>query len=152
MSHFKVPANHATLTRLLAGSPAYLRPIIAAVRDHGVTLGFAEGQAPVKVQSDGPAIVVIGDDFKNAALGPTAFHQESILSFLDRCAAAVIVACEPLPAAYLSAANDAVLRRQNVLIVETRIEQERAWQKFIEGRRPTIRILVATVKPAGGVN
>jgi hypothetical protein len=152
MSYFEAPANYITLTRLLADSPVYLKPLIAAVRDHDVSLGFVEGKAPIKMRSDGPAIVVIGDDFENASLGPAAFHQESVLEFVDRCASAVIVSCEPLPAAYLSAANDAILRRQNVLLVETRVEHELAWEKLIESRRPTIRILVATVKPPGGVN
>jgi hypothetical protein len=39
------------------------------------------------------------------------------------------------------------MSRQNVLNVETRIEPELAWERFIENRRRAIRILVATVRP-----
>jgi hypothetical protein len=39
------------------------------------------------------------------------------------------------------------MSRQNVLNVETRIEPELAWERFIENRRRAIRILVATARP-----
>jgi hypothetical protein len=83
MSPIDAPANRATLTRLIAASPEYMRPIIAAVRDHGVTLGFLQGRAPIQVRRNSPAIVVVGDDF-DKALGPTAFHQEALLELDQR--------------------------------------------------------------------
>jgi hypothetical protein len=83
--------------------------------------------------------------------GPKAFHQESLFRFVARCRGAVIVACEPVPVAYGSAARTAAELRQDVIIVETRPEHEADWKAALDAINPNLGYILCGVKPTGGV-
>jgi hypothetical protein len=97
-----------------------------------------------------PNIVIVGDDMHEAK-GPAAFHRKSLVRFIKRASGAVIVSCAPLPAAYEAAATNAALFRQDILIVETRLQFEPAWKTFVEFHHPGIALLLCTVEPQRGV-
>jgi hypothetical protein len=138
-------------TRVIEHGPEHLRPVMQAARDHGVGIcvvpqGIERFDLPRKL----PNIVIIGDDLHEAK-GPDAFHRKSVVRFIKRASGAVIVSCAPLPAAYAAAATNAALFRQDILIIETRLQFEPAWKTFIETYHPGIALLLCTVKPQGGV-
>ena len=143
-------AGREALDHSLARAPAHLKAPLLAVRDEGVRFLFvAQGPGAFDVPKDRPAIVLIGDDL-HATLGPDAFHKRALRRYVERCKAAVIVACEPIPEAYSQAASWAVLKREDVLIVETRPEREAEWFDYIRlVASPGVKVLVATVPPAG---
>lgn len=131
--------------------PAHLRPIMMAVRDCGVSLGIiGQDAGPFSPPDNRPSILIIGDDLFTAE-GPTAFHAKSLHRYFKRCRAAVIVSCEPMAAAYASAAAVASLGR-DVVIIETRIECEEAWRQRLLASNPKVSLLVATVRPEGGIH
>lgn len=143
-------AGRDALDHALALAPTHLSYPLRAVRDEGCAYIFvAQGRSRFSVPEDRPAIVLIGDDL-HAALGPPGFHARSLKRYLARCRAAVIVSCEPLPSAYHNAVSWAVLRREDVLIVETRPEKEADWLDRVRAEAPKdIAILMATVPPEG---
>ena len=97
-----------------------------------------------------PNIVIVGDDMHEAK-GPDAFHRKSLVRFIKRARGAVIVSSAPVTAAYAAAASNAALFRQDIVIIETRLEFEPAWKTFIENHHPGIALLLCTVKSQGGV-
>ena len=142
------------LTVALKNLPDYIKPIILAYRDHKISVAgvmYGNKKEPVNLPHDGPCILIVCDDF-DSPLGPDGFHQDSLRQFIGRCGQAVVVACEPLPAAYVAAARAAAFGRLNVILVETTTEQEVTWTDFIEANNPCISMLVATVKPDGGMS
>ena len=141
-----------SITQAIAKSTAYhLHPLMVAVRDHGCQLSVvtqsAERFTPPSLK---PTILPIGDDL-DQALGPNAFHQKSLRRFIRRAQSAVIISCAPLTSAYAAGATAAVIARRDALIVETRLEHEESWRRFIVGISPNIRMLIATVKSPGGL-
>ncbi len=151
MSALLVTANNARLNDVVRRSPPYLRPLFEAVRDFGVILGIApQSTEPLPMPpGDRAAVLLVGDDMLTAK-GPDGFHRKTLRKFIRQCDQAVIVSCEPPLAAYAAAATGAVFGR-NVVLVETRLEQEVAWKEFIETARPGIALLIATVEPMGGI-
>jgi hypothetical protein len=136
------------LTAAIDACPAYWSPILVAIRDSGVALCVVpQVKTPFDPPPHKPTIVLIGDDMHEAK-GPQAFHQYSLQSFVKRCAGAVIVACEPLPAAYGAAASRAAILRQNVTIVETRPEHVKDWKSALDAINPDLSYLLCLVKPA----
>lgn len=136
------------LTVAIEKAPPHWRPILTAVRDHGcaymiVPQGGHRFMAPEGL----PLIAVIGDDLFSAH-GPDGFHGASMKRLVRRCSAAVIVSSEATVRSYAAGATNAVLLRQDVLIVETRPEQEIPWIKFVRKHRPDIAMLVSTI-PGG---
>jgi hypothetical protein len=122
-----------------------------AARDHGVGVCVVpQGAERFNPPRKHPNIVIVGDDMHEAK-GPAAFHRKSLVRFIKRASGAVIVSCAPLPAAYAAAATNAALFRQDILIVETRLQFEPAWKDFIETHHPGIALLLCTVEPQGGV-
>ena len=131
--------------------PAYLNCIVAAVRDDGV--GFClvpHGGLPFDLPANIPIIVLISDHAPEAK-GPQAFHQESLRSFVTRCTGAVIVSRKPPPGAYFMAAVYAAVRRQNVVIVETRPEHEADWKAALDTTNPDLDYLLDLFELVGGV-
>ncbi len=125
----------------------HLAPLYKAARDHGCIVGIIPQNAGPfdPPPADRPAIIVIGDDL-DQALGPAAFHEQSLRRLLKGVRLAAVVACEPLPEIYASAARHAVLLRKNVVIVETRPEQEIAWVNLIRSIAPDAAFLLGSVK------
>ena len=126
---------------------SHLAPLYAAARDHGCILAMVlQGAGRFDPPPAGrPAIIVIGDDL-DQALGPAAFHAKSLRRLLKGVRLVAVVACEAVPEIYTSAARHAVLLRQNVVIVETRPEQEIAWITLIRSIEPQAAVLVGSVK------
>jgi hypothetical protein len=139
------------LTTAINTGPSYWRPIWTAVRDAGVGLCIIpQGGQPFDLPTNRPTILVIGDDMFESK-GPQAFLYESLCRFVRRCRRAVIVASEPIPSAYASAAEAAAGLRQDVIIVETRPEHEADWKNTLDVINPDLAYLLCLVKPAGGV-
>jgi hypothetical protein len=150
IAHFQVPRERITLAMERSGA-AHLRPVMIAVRDYGCGLCVVpHGGERFAPPTNKPTILIIGDDLTDC-LGPNGFHQKSLRRYIKRCRSAAIVSCEPLVAAYAAATAAAVVLRRDVLIVETRLEQEENWRAFITQISPDIPVLVATVRPEGGV-
>jgi hypothetical protein len=138
-------------TYAIERGPEHLRTIMQAARDHGVGICVVpQGAERFNPPRKRPNIVIIGDDM-HAAKGPDAFHRKSLVRFIKRASGAVIVSCAPLTAAYAAAATNAAQFRQDVLIVETRLEFEPAWKVFVETHHPGIALLLCTVEPRGDV-
>ena len=128
-------------------APEHLRAIYRAVRDHGVSFGVVTQRAGrFAFPSDKPVVTLLGDDL-DEALGPPAFHRKSVRRFVASCEAAVIISCDPQPWFYTAATSVAVLKRRNVLIVETRSEVEADWVDLVRSIAPDIRMLIGTVRP-----
>ena len=125
----------------------HLAPLYAAARDHGCIVGIVpQGAGHFDPPPAGrPAIIILGDDL-DQALGPSAFDEQSLRRLLKGVRLAAVVACEPLPEIYESAAHHAVLLRKNVVIVETRPEQEIAWVNLIRSIAPDAAFLLGSVK------
>lgn len=138
-------------TNAIEHGPEHFRPIMEAARDHGVGVcvvpqSIERFDLPRKL----PNIVIVGDDMHEAK-GPDAFHRKSLVRFIKRASGAVIVSSAPVTAAYAAAASNAALFRQDIVIVETRLEFEPVWKTFIETHHPGIALLLCTVEPQGGV-
>jgi hypothetical protein len=143
-----VPGSRITAT--IDHLPAYMRPIMLAVRDAGVALCMVpQGEEPFDPPTDRPTICLIGDDMHEAK-GPRAFHQDSLRDFAKRCTCAVIVSCEPLLVAYAAAAALASLGK-DVIIVETRTEHEADWKSALDALNPDLYYILCLVESAGGV-
>ena len=142
---------HERFTHVIERGPGHLRPIMEAARDHGVGVCVVpQGAERFNPPRKRPNIVIVGDDM-HEAMGPDAFHRKSLVRFIKRASGAVIVSCAPLPAAYAAAVTNAAVFRQDIVIVETRLEFEPAWKTFIETHHPGIALLLCTVQPQGGV-
>ncbi|WP_070154091.1 hypothetical protein [Sphingobium phenoxybenzoativorans] len=142
------PASRARLDEAFEAAPLFLRPMIEAVRNYGCgMLTVGQTKKPFRLPGDRPAIVIVGDD-TDRALGPKAFNFASMRRVVRDCHAFAVVSCEPLPAVYACVASSAVLLRQNVMLVETRPEQEEAWSSLIHKLAPDRPLLRALVKEA----
>ena len=138
-------------THAIEHGPEHLRPIMGAARDHGVGVCvMPQGAERFNPPRKRPNIVIVGDDMHEAK-GPDTFHRKLLVRFIKRASGAVIVSCAPLPAAYAAAATNAALFRQDIMIVETRLQFEPSWKTFIETHHPGIALLLCTVEPQGGV-
>lgn len=142
------PATRDGLTAALEFSPSYLKPIIESVRDHRVGMLFV-GQtgkpfrAPIAARQ--PQIIIVGDDF-DEAVGPEAFHMPSVRRAIRACEAFAVVSSGPQPVVYASIAATAAFARKNVMLIETRPEQEIPWLAIIQKLAPRRHIWLATVE------
>ena len=110
---FNSAVPRTRLTHAVEVGPPHLRPVWVAIRDAGI--GFmmvAQHAGAFEAPNTRPTLLLIGDDMKEA-LGPAAFHRQSLRRFVSQCSAAVIVGCEPLPIAYASAAATVSSPRAN---------------------------------------
>lgn len=152
MNPLHVSAPRERLTWAIDHSPDHLRPIMLAVRDHGVSLCLVpQGKEWFSPPDHCPAIVLVGDDL-HQAMGPKGFHRRSLVRFAKRCSGAVIVACAPLVTAYASAAASAAGLRQDVILIETRPEFEADWKAALEAANPDLAFIIATIEPVGGIH
>lgn len=79
-------------------------------------------------------------------LGTPNDRLSSLLRVLDTAGAATVIASGTATPAYGRLSVTAALTRKTALIVETRIEREQAWVSLIQRRRPTLPLLISTVK------
>lgn len=124
----------------IRNGPQHLRSIYRAVRDEGCNhLIVIQSDTPFPLIGEFPTIAIIGDDL-NCSKGPAAFHPPSLKSLVEKCSAAVLMVGMS-PQAYHHAASWAVLKRQHVVIVETRAVHELAWTGYLQATNPQLPIL-----------
>lgn len=141
-------ASRATLDDAMATAEPHLRPIVQAVRDHGVDMLFASqdaGAFRVPAGRHNPVIFMIGDDF-DQALGPEGFHLPSVRRAIRACSAFAVISSAPQADVYEGIARMAALTRRNVMLIETRVEQELQWMGLIQKLAPKRFIWLATVE------
>lgn len=132
----------------IANGPPHLRPILLAVRDHGVGLAVVpQCRDTFELPTARPHVVIIGDDL-HEALGPTAFDRLSLKRVVRRAGAAIVVSSSPEFLPYATAAGIALLGR-DVVLVETLPAFELEWIHYIERYRPGILRLISTPYPEG---
>lgn len=138
----------ATLDDAYASAAPHLKPIVAAVRDLHCGMFFvSQSNQPFRLPNDPtrPAIAIIGDDM-HCAVGPTGFHMPSVRRIIRASSGFAIISCAPLPHIYETMAASAALTRRNVLLIETRPEQEILWLGLIQTLAPRRHVLLATVE------
>jgi hypothetical protein len=152
MSIINLAVPRDRITKVLdQGRAPHLQPLMIAVRDGGIGLCVVpQGNEPFDPPTNRPTVVILGDDMLEAK-GPAAFHRRSLILFVRKCRGAVIVASEPIVAAYAAAAAMAVAGF-NAVIVETQPRHEADWKAALDAANPDLTYIIATVKPAGGVN
>ena len=91
-----------------------------------------------------PFIVILGDD-TDRALGPGHFHGPSIERLIGMVDVAAVMSGAPCNDVYADMSALAAWSRQNVLMVETRVEQEDAWIETIWQVAPELRMVICTV-------
>lgn len=146
-------ASRARLDAAIEHGALHLRPIYAAVRDAGIIFAvIPQGAGRFDLHdSRRPSIALIGDDM-DQAYGPAGFHRKSLRRLLARCTSVAIVSCEPLVEVYTCMAVTAAGLRGHSALIETRLEHEENWTRFVKEHAPDAALMVATVKPAGGVH
>lgn len=144
-----IPATRERLDAVLGSAPPHLKPIIKAVRDDRVGMLFvAQGDGAFRMPLGArPAITIIGDDLEEAH-GPEGFHLPSIRRAIRASTLFAVISSAPPTEIYEAMAFAVSGTRGNVLIVETRPEQERAWLNLIRKLQPSAFISLATVKGA----
>ncbi len=144
-----VPVSFARLDEAVRRAPPHLKPVWRAARDQGceVAIIVPGGVAFDPPPSKRPLITMIADDL-DAAYGPVGFDGASLRRIIRRCAAAAVVSSGPDVRPYSAACTNAVLFRQDVLIIETRPEQEIPWVQLLQDVKPGIRLMICTV-PGG---
>jgi hypothetical protein len=142
-------ATRANLDLAMETTEPHLRPIIKAVRDHGVDMVFAtqDTDAFRLPRTSNPAIIILGDDF-DCAMGPEGFHLPSIRRAIRAVHSFAVVSSAAQPDVYTAIALTSVATRRNTMLVETRPEQEIQWVNLIRKLAPGRMVCLATV--AGG--
>ena len=130
------------LTEQLRISRPHLHSIMRAIRDEGCAhIMVAQHAVPFPIPLDGPpTIAVIGDDM-DTSLGPYAFHRKSLRRLVKAAHCAVIMVGLSVDA-YHQAASWAVLKRQHVVIVETRSAHEMIWVNYLRDLNPNLAVMV----------
>lgn len=144
------PATRARLDDAMANAAPHLRPIVQAVRDHGVDMMFVpQGRGAFRIPAGRkqPVIFMIGDDF-DCARGPDGFHLPSIRRSIRSARCFAVISSAPQLDAYSAMAVASAGTRGNTMIIETRPEQEIPWLALIQKLAPGRFIWLATV--AGG--
>lgn len=142
------PATRAGLDRAMEHAEPHLRPVLKAVRDHQVGLLFVGQQSGVfRLPADRkrPAIIIIGDDF-DQAVGPEQFHLPSIRRAVRASHAFAVISSAPPVDLYEAMSLAAAATRRNVVIIETRPEQEIQWVSLLQRLAPKRPICLSTVK------
>ena len=141
------PATTARLDDAWHRAPAHFRPVIAAVRDHGVgMLLVSQGKQAFRLPRGEarPAVMMILDDF-DTSHGPGGFHLPSIRRLIRNCSSFVLVAGEATERVYATAAS-AAASGARIMLVETRPEHEIPWAELIQKFAPGRPVLWSTVK------
>lgn len=140
-------ATRANLDLALKTTEPHLRPIIKAVRDHGVDMVFAkQGSEAFRLpRTSNPAIIILGDDF-DCAMGPEGFHLPSIRRAIRAAHSFAVMSSAPQSAVYTAMALTSVATRRNTMLIETRPEQEIQWVNLIQKLAPGRMVCLATVE------
>ena len=130
----------------------HLEPILQAMlKDDVPVLLINQGIEPFNIPSAGrPWIVLIQDDPApgNLSRGPEGFDRKSLETAIQAATLAVVVACDPTKEAYARAADEAVVRHNNAVLIETWLTHGVQWADFIKKTSPDICLVVAAV-PSG---
>jgi hypothetical protein len=105
----------------------HLKPLYEAVRDFACSwllVFHGEHEHPVPEK---PWVVTLGDD-AHSAYGPVAFHGPSLDALIMAADAVVLVAGTPEQVFYNVAATHAAKYRRGCIVIETRPEQQKAWE------------------------
>lgn len=144
--HFTTDVPRSRIDTALSMSPDHMRPILLAVRDHGVawaTIPQRAGQ--FEIPTNKPFVAIVGDDM-HKAMGPAGFHRKSIRRLIARSRVIAIVAAEPLPVAYAAAASAPVGFGWNGLVIETRPERELEWAGLVKVENPSASLIMVSVR------
>lgn len=129
----------------------HLAGIVNIVRDCGVHLlivpQLSRSMSEELAKAQQPFIALLGDD-TDRAVGPNFFDKSSLDRLIGMVDAAAVIASAPRADVYNTVGSLAVLLARNVLIVETRPEQEIAWTQAIQRVRPCLPTLLCTVETA----
>lgn len=148
MTFVHAPTTRANLDRAIKHTEAHLRPILEAVRDHGLAFMFVpQIPDPFRIPRDAhlPTLTVLGDDF-DSALGPNAFHMPSLRRVIRASQAFAVVSSAPTVAVYGTISTTAAALGVNTLLVETRPEQEIPWLALIQKHAPRRPVWLSTVE------
>lgn len=143
-------AKRADLERAMEAAEPHLKPIVRAIRDHNVRMLFVPqttGAFRLPKGGDRAAITIIGDDFDRAD-GPEGFHMPSVRRSIRTADWFAVVSSGPQALVYETAAAFSASTRRNVLLVETRPEQEIQWVQLIQKLAPGRPLCLATVEGA----
>lgn len=133
----------AKLEQLVRTGQPHLRPIYAAMKDHGTGLLLVrQNTGRFDLRKPPPLVAIVGDD-TDRALGPAGFHRKSIRRLAAQARSIAIIASDIVPDVYETAAALAALGR-SALIIETRPEQEGAWMDLMKVAAPRTPILLCT--------
>lgn len=145
--------DRARLEQAMAHPGAeHLRPIFEAMRDYGVGLLLVPQTKPPEMPptfellGDRPSIVLLGDD-KHVAFGPAGFHVPSLEALVLSARGAAIISSGTATPAYSAMALAALLTGSHAIIVETQLQQEKAWIDRLNEINPALPLLIST--PAG---
>lgn len=125
----------------------HLIPLLEATRDLGIAFNQVRQvckRFDVPRMSNRPLVAIICDD-TDKAVGPGGFHQKSVRDLIRTAHAAIIVTAAPELAIYATAAITAGVSRRNVVIIETRPEQEIPWIDFVQMAMPNLPLLISSV-------
>lgn len=133
----------ARLEELSRTGSAHLRPIYGAMVAPGIGFLMVQQNASrFAIESKGGFVALILDD-TDRALGPSGFHRKSVRRLASQVHSITVLSADIEPSIYASAATLAALGR-NVLIVETRPEEEVAWMDLLKAAAPRAPILLCT--------
>lgn len=141
-------SKRADLDKMLEVAEPHLKPIVKAIRDQGVRMMFVPqdaGSFRLPRGGDRAAITIIGDDMDRAD-GPEGFHMPSVRRAIRSADWFAVISSGPQVPVYASAAILCANTRRNVLMVETRPEQEIQWVKLIQKLAPGRPLCLATVE------
>lgn len=138
----------ALATKASVDAP-HLAGILQLVRDCGVQLLIVPQQAyairDVVAEARRPFVAIIADD-TDRAVGPDFFEKASLDRFLGLADAAAVISSAARADVYNAVGSLAALLARNVIIVETRPEQEIAWTKALQRVSPCLPTVVCTVE------
>ncbi len=128
----------------------YLAPFLKAILENDIhVLPIDQGIKPFGIPSMGrPWIVVIQDDPKpgNLSLGPEGFDRKSLEAAIQAATLAAVMACDPIMEIYATVANEAAVKHNNAILVETWLTHESQWTKLIKKTNPDIQLTLGTVE------
>ena len=127
----------------------YLAPILQAIlKDDVHVLQISQGIEPFNIPSAGrPWILWLHDDpADHATLGPDGFDKKSLEIATQAATLAVVIACEPIAELYAKVANEAAVKHNNAILVDTWLAHDDAWCKFIKAVDEDIHLAVGTAR------
>jgi hypothetical protein len=131
-------------------TPAHLKGIFRAVRDHKISfMTFPQNGPKVdleKLISVKAFVAIIGDDM-DCSLGPDHFDPAVIRKLLEKAAGIAIISSALVENVYALFAEFAGIRREGMVIIETRPEHEMQWIERVSKMTPKTFLIVTTPPP-----